>query len=301
MNFKAPTIDDAKWAVPLLEANNYLASEYAFTNVFMWQDYVDIKLARFEDFAMIKADYKGSHIHYQFPAGTGDMKTAINAIIADAEGKDRPPAITSIPDEGKELLEKLYPNTFNFTNPRGNNDYIYLSSDLADLPGKKFQKKRNHCSRFERDNPNWEFKLIEENNIDDISKFTERWLNQAGNVDDEGIKNEMLAIKRAMENFSALNLKGGYLTVDDEMVAYSYGRPMGEEFIAHVEKAMYHVNGAYALINREMARTFGKDYKYINREDDVDEEGLRKSKLSYRPQFLVNKWRAEFIEWPAKL
>lgn len=301
MKFLSPTIEDAKWAVPLLEANNYMASEYAFTNVFMWQDYVDIKIARFEDFVMVKADYGGDHINYQYPAGKGDMAKAIKEIILASQNDNRPPAITSIPDEGKELLEDLFPDTFTFTNPRGNHDYIYLSSDLADLPGKKFQKKRNHCSRFERDNPNWEFKLIDNTKINDISKFTERWLNQAGNVDSEGIKNEMLAIKRAMENYEALNLMGGYLEVDDEIVAYSYGRPMGDEFIAHVEKAMYDVQGAYAVINREIAKSVGSNYKYINREDDVDEEGLRKSKLSYRPVFLINKWRAQFKEWPPQI
>lgn len=298
MKFQAPTIEDAEWAVPLLEANKYMASEFAFTNVFMWQDYVDIKIARFEDFAVVKADYEGEPTHYQYPTGYGNIKPVIEEILAIGEKEGNMPVISTIPDEEKESMEKLFPQMFEYTNPRGNLDYVYLSSDLADLPGGKFKKKRNHCSHFERSYDKWEFKEIDESVTDDILAFTERWLKQDKNVESEGMKNELNAIRRAMENYTELKLRGGYLTIDDEIVAYSYGRPMGDEFITHVEKAMYDIDGGYAFINREMARAIRKEYKYINREDDVDEPGLRKSKLSYRPEFLVNKWRAQPKVWP---
>lgn len=297
MEFRSPTIDDAQWAVPLLETDNFMGSEFAFSNVYIWQDVVDMKISKFEDFVLVRADYGGDCIHYQYPCGKGDIKPAIDAILKVAETGDRPPAITSIPHNRKDLVEELYPGIFDFSNPRGNSDYVYLSSDLANLEGSKFRKKRNHISNFERSYPNWEFKEITEDKIVDIMEFTQRWQQQNKN-DTEGINDESLAIKRALDNYSPLNLKGGYLTVDDEIVAYSYGRPMGDEFITHVEKGLYDINGAYAFINREMARTFGKDYTYINREDDVDEPGLRKAKLSYRPEFLVDKWRAEPKIWP---
>lgn len=301
MKFHAPTIEDAKWAVPLLEANNYMASEYAFTNVFMWQDVVDTEIDQFNDFPIIRVDYNGDHIHYQYPSGTGEIKSAIDKILEVAQTGDRPPLITAIPNEGKELLENLYPDKFNFTNPRGNNDYVYLSSDLADLPGSKFRKKRNHCSHFLRSYPDWEFKEINEDNISDITSFTEKWLRKNEVSDSEGIEKELKAIKRALNNYVDLGLRGGYLTVDEDIVAYSYGKPMGDEFITHVEKARYDIHGAYAFINREMAKKFGSEHKYINREDDVGEEGLRKAKMSYRPVFLIDKWQAEPKVWPPQV
>ncbi len=298
MKFHVPSIEDAKWAVPLLEANKYMASEFAFPNIFVWQDYVDTQIARCEDHILIRVDYKGDNIDYQYPSGRGDIKPVIDAILDAAKEGDRPPAITIIPDKGKELLEKLYPDMFDFDNPRGDSDYIYLSSDLADLPGKKYQKKRNHCSRFHREYPNWDFKSIDKDSIMRIYKFNKKWLTQNEERDPRGIENEMLAIQRALDNYEALGLQGGYLTVDDKIAAYSYGSPMGDEFIIHVEKALYDIEGAYAIINREMAKAFGRDYTYMNREEDLDKPGLRKAKLSYRPDFLLNKWRAVPKIWP---
>ena len=298
MELKTPKIGDAEWAIPLLEANGFMGSEFAFTNVFVWQDYVATLIGEYKGFIIVQVDYKGDYINYQYPSGIGDIRTAIDAILEMAKEGDRPPSIIAIPDEGKELLEKFYPDVFDFSNPRGNNDYVYLSSDLANLPGGKYKKKRNHCSHFERSYPVWEFKEINGDVTEDILAFNQRWMDQHKSTDIEGIQGEYQAIRRALQNFESLKLKGGYLTVEDEIVAYSYGLPMGDEFVTHVEKALYDIDGGYAFINREMARYFGKDHTYINREDDVDDEGLRRAKLSYRPAFLVNKWRAEPKVWP---
>lgn len=298
IKFHAPEIRDAQWAVPLLRAKNYMASEFAFANIFMWQDYVETKIAKAGDHILIKVDYKGENIDYQYPGGNGDIKPAIDAILEDAMKGDRPPAITIIPDDEKALLERLFPGIFTFSEPRGSSDYIYLSSDLADLPGRKFQKKRNHCSRFERSYPNWEFKEINKDTTDEIIEFTGYWIKQNEERDPAGVQNEMLAIRRAFQNYDALGLKGGYLTVDGKIAAYSYGSPMGNEFIVHVEKALYDIDGAYAVINREMAKAFGRDHTYMNREEDLDKPGLRKAKMSYRPVFLLNKWRADPKIWP---
>lgn len=298
MKFNPATIEDIKWAVPLLESNDFMGSEFAFSNVFVWQDVYDIKIGRFNDYAVVTADYNDGYMHYQYPNGIGDIRPVLEQIINTAKEEGHIPAITGIPKQGVEVIEKYFPDMFTFVEQPGNSDYVYLSSDLANLPGSKFRKKRNHCSHFERSYTNWEFKEIKENHIDEILKFSKRWLDQTSNADMEGIENELKAITRALNNYEALGLRGGYLTVDDEIVAYSYGRPMGEEFITHVEKALYDIHGGYAFINREMARKLEPEFKYINREDDVDEPGLRKAKLSYRPVFLIEKWRAEPKVWP---
>ncbi len=298
MEFRDLTVEDAKWAVPLLQANGYRSCEFAFANLYIWRKNICTQIARFEDYLIVRYEYGGDHIHYQFPSGTGPLKPAIEAILEDARALGRQPHFSTIPAERVADMEAAFPGYFEFQNPRGASDYVYLASDLAMLPGRKYQKKRNHCSKFERMYPDWEFCEITKEHLDEICKFNDKWCNLYVNQGDEGIEKERYAIQEACRHYDELHLKGGFLRIDGKMVAYSFGSPLGADmFDSHVEKALYDVNGAYAMINREMARYFGADYTYINRENDVDEEGLRDAKLSYHPALMVEKFSAEPRAW----
>ena len=95
-----------------------------------------------------------------------------------------------------------------------------------------------------------------------------------------------------LKHFFELELSGGLIRADGKIIAFSYGSPVsGRVFDVHVEKALYDVNGAYNIINREFARRFCGDYQWINREDDAADKGLRTSKLQYGPARLAPKYR----------
>ena len=292
LKFNDIEAEDGRWARPLLESNGYKSCEYAFVNLYMWSRVYKSQIARFEDFVVARSE--GRRMHYLYPAGMGDVSRVLDAIMADAEKAGKAPVLFSLNEEAKEQMERQFPDVFTFSKPAGEADYIYLASDLAELPGKKFQKKRNHCSRFERSYPSWQFQEITAESMAAVSKFNNRWCNLYDNRDDKGIATEHEAIELAFRHYEELNLKGGYITIDGEIVAFSFGSPMGNEmFVTHVEKALYDISGAYNIINREMAKHFCKDIRYINRENDVDEEGLRKAKLSYNPVLLEEKYVAE--------
>ena len=293
MTFYEIGVEDGRWARPLLESGGYKSCEFTFVNIYMWSRVYKTKIARFKDFIIARSE--GHRLHYLYPAGHGNVEEAIDAILQDAKADGRNPIIFSLDEAGKNRLEAQHPGRFYFEKPRGEADYIYLSSDLADLPGKKFQKKRNHCSRFERDHAgNWAFAEITPDAMKMVCEFNNRWCRLYDNRGDEGIEEEHRAIELACRHYDELKLKGGYITVNSEVVAFSFGSPLGEDmFCTHVEKALYDVTGAYAMINREMARRFCRGYQYINRENDVDEEGLRVAKLSYHPVLLEEKYTAE--------
>lgn len=294
MNFNDVMVEDGRWARPLLEENGYKSCEFSFVNIYMWKRIYNTQIARFKDFVIARSEMH--KLHYLYPAGHGDVNEAIEAILQDAEQQGKTPSIFSITEEGKKKMEADFPGVFTYDLPRGQSDYIYLTSDLTNLPGKKYQKKRNHCSRFERDNPGWAFHEITDEHMEEVCAFNDKWCSLYDNRGDEGIAEEHRAIELVCRHYEELKLKGGFLTVDGQVVAFSFGSPLGANmFVTHVEKALYDVTGAYAVINREMARNFCQGYEYINRENDVDEEGLREAKLSYHPFMLEDKYRAERI------
>lgn len=293
MTYHEIGVEDGRWARPLLYSGNYRSCEFTFVNIYMWSRVYKTKITQFKDFVIARSE--GHRLHYLWPAGSGDMREAVDAILADAQEDGRNPILFSLDEKDKAWLEAEYPGRFHYEKPRGEADYLYLSSDLADLPGKKYQKKRNHCSRFERNhNGHWEFKEITPDSIKAICEFNNRWCRLYDNRGDEGIAEEHRAIELVFRHYDELCLKGGYLTVNGEVVAFSFGSPLSKDiFCTHVEKALYDMTGAYAVINREMARHFCGGYRYINRENDVDEEGLRTAKLSYHPAMLEEKYTAE--------
>lgn len=297
MTFHEVRVEDGRWARPLLQIHAPRDCEYSFTNLYMWSHVYRTRIARFEDFVIVRSQVREGRLQYLYPAGRGDAKSATDAILADAAANGRVPFLYSLTQRDVAFMQQCYPGRFRYEQPQSEADYVYNADELATLPGKKFQKKRNHCSRFERMYPNWEFREIGPEAMDAVCAFNNEWCRLYDNRGDEGIEEEHKAIQLACRHYGELGLAGGYITVDGRVVAFSFGSPIsGGMFVTHVEKALYDISGAYNIINREMARRLCGAYTLINRENDVGEPGLREAKLSYHPAEMVEKYTAELIE-----
>ena len=300
LEFKPITAADGAWARPLLLKADCISCGYTFANLFVWSPVYHTDLARFQDFVIARCfdhpNTPDSPYLYLFPEGDGDKRAAIREIVQDAAVHGKMPRLYSLSQRHKAWLEEQFPGIFAFTSCRGTFDYIYSSEELQNLPGKKFQKKRNHVSRFLREHPDFVFEPTTPENLEEVRAFNNAWSQLYGNSQDTGIQTEHLAVEMGLKHFFELELSGGLIRADGKIIAFSYGSPVsGRVFDVHVEKALYDVNGAYNIINREFARRFCGDYQWINREDDVSEEGLRKAKLSYNPAFLQEKFCADLL------
>lgn len=288
---------DAQWVRPILMAANRASCEYAFANLFMWSQVYHEKIAQYDGLVIVRYESpqqeEGSPYSYLFPVGTGSQKAAIEEMIQESQAAARPIQIFSISEADKNWMEENFPDTFDFVVSRDEADYVYESSALQTLAGKKLQKKRNLVSRFLRENPDYTTELIDENNLQEVMEFNHKWAYLCDNRDDEGIMTEHRAVCHVLRHYKELGLQGCLIRIKGEIVAFSYGSPISDQMLdTHVEKALYTVTGAYNMINREFALRFGGAYRYINREDDVGSEGLRKAKLSYHPAFLEQKYIA---------
>lgn len=236
------------------------------------------------------------------PVGTGDLKAVLWELIEDARKENQHFCMLGVCSNMRTDLEAILPEQFTFTEDRDYADYIYLRSDLSTLKGKKFQAKRNHINRFRNTYPDYEYTPITPDRIQECLDLEAEWCKVNNCDQQEGTGNERRALIYALHNFETLGLTGGILHVNGKIVAFTFGMPINHEtFGVHVEKADTSIEGAYAMINYEFANRIPEQYIYINREEDLGIEGLRKAKLSYQPATILEKYMACLKEHPMNM
>lgn len=262
--------------------------EYNFTNLYLWGRQHG---AIYQDSLVCFCQYNQRSV-YLYPICRGDLRSTIDAIIADARERGISCRLTSLTHQDCDDLEALYPGQFHFHHDRGGFDYLYDIQDLATLKGKKFQKKRNHLNKFKQLHPDYRLEPITDENTHRIGLMLEQWYDdylQHNPLAD--ILMERIAISRALKNREALGMEGLVLMDGDRMLAMTLGSPLsGDTFDVQFEKAVD--EHAYIAICSGFAAHLMEKYpnlRLLNREDDLDIEGLRKSKLAYNPVMLLEK------------
>lgn len=292
LSFKTAELSDRDAICEILKNSPCYSMEYNFTLLFMWQKQYEIEFAIDENMLFIRAG-RGDKA-YLFPCGGGDLKTALEKLFLLCPGGI---FFYSLNSTQKEFLETEYPGRFSFKENRNAGDYVYLSDSLANLKGKRLSSKRNHINRFEAEHPDWIYEEITAENISEVIKMHERWCEMQVFEERKGLKEETEAVKLVLDNFEELKLSGGLIRADGEVVAFSAGDVLNSDtFLVHIEKAFGNINGAYPIINREFVRHNCLGFKYVNREDDAGDSGLRTAKLSYQPYEIIKKFDAKEIK-----
>lgn len=302
LEFKDIEIEDKEWVDELLLKGDYPSTDYSFTTLFIWNRDNRIKIGRYKGALIIRViwEYSNKKIcRYLFPSGEMDnslCKEIIDLYIEDAKVNGGEFVLDYLLTPHKEIMERLYGDRFSYTLKRESFDYVYLTESLVTLKGKKLQSKRNFINRFKRDN-NWSYEQIDSSNISECFKMNEKWCSKVHCKNNPSKQEEMCSVVKALSNFFALNLVGGIIRVDSDVVAYSFGeRVNSNTFLVHVEKAFADIVGAYPTISNEFLKSvaIGDNgeylFKYVNREDDAGDDNLREAKMQYNPTFLLEKW-----------
>ncbi|MCS2805098.1 DUF2156 domain-containing protein [Bacteroides fragilis] len=275
--------------------------DLSFSNLCSWRFLYHTKFAIINNFLVFKF-WAGDELAYMMPVGEGNLEEVLNELIEDARQEGEPFCMLGVCSCMREDLEAIMPGQFGFTVDRDYADYIYLRSDLATLKGKKFQSKRNHINKFRNTYPDYEYSPITKDRIQECLELEAKWCKANDCDQQEGTGNERRALIYALNHFEELGLTGGILHVNGQIVAFTFGMPINKEtFGVHVEKADTSIDGAYAMINYEFANHIPEQYIYINREEDLGIEGLRKAKLSYHPETIFEKYMACLKEQPVEM
>ncbi|HPY94803.1 MAG TPA: phosphatidylglycerol lysyltransferase domain-containing protein [Clostridia bacterium] len=287
-------IEDKEWMAPLLRKGHRGALEYNFTSNFIWREVYKLQAARFEDRLVVMSN--ADNPSFIFPSGEGPVEPVVRAIDEYVSARGQQLVFNTLLNEDWAKLEAAFPGKFLIEPDRNDFDYVYDAQRLITLSGKKLASKRNHINKFLMDNSNWSYEPITKENIGDVHKMSLEWCLMAGCRENEDLFDESCAVEQAFKHFFSLGLTGGLLRLDGRVIAFAMGEELNEEtYVVHVEKAFHEINGAYQMINQQFAMANCEGYKYINREDDAGDEGLRRAKLSYDPALLVEKSSATLI------
>lgn len=285
MNFKKIELNDAELLMPFLKDADELTCEISFINLLLWQPLYNNCYCIDEGILYIKSHSDNTEI-YSLPFG--DIKKGMKKI--KEHSSRQAPVIWAQQGKRFEEFKSIYGDCYDITESRNEFDYIYNTTDLINLSGKKYHSKRNHISAFGK-LFDWHYEDISQNNIESVKKCADAWYAQSSTRMDEELKTEMNGINLMLDNIQKLGIKGGAITVDGNVVAFTLGSPINDSvYDIHIEKALDEYEIAYSVINREFAAHNLSSYKYINREDDLGIEGLRRAKLSYHPQILLPKY-----------
>lgn len=286
--FQEISLNDKNLIDRYLKQENFMISDISFGNLFIWRLARKIKLCIISDCLIIETTYENQSPFCFFPIGLGDKKSALKTLNDYYKNKGQKLIFHSLEKKNIELLKEVFGDEISPILNRDRSDYIYRTKDLIELVGRKYHKKKNHLNRFLEEYKGFTFELIGENNLTELLKTWKKW-GKAG--DDKGLQNESKGIISVFKNYMNLGLLGGFLRYNGEIIAFSFGEIISKNLcIIHIEKADIKYKGVYQAINQQILLHCFKDITYVNREEDLGIEGLRKAKMSYNPEIILEKY-----------
>ncbi|MDH7507079.1 MAG: phosphatidylglycerol lysyltransferase domain-containing protein [Candidatus Thermoplasmatota archaeon] len=283
-DFKPITLDDKVLFQKHYEKYPTEHSDNLFTTLFSWMDYGKYRYCFIDNNLLLTSQIKDV-IQFRYVSGKYNKEIFAQLFkLAKQQQSDYP--IILIDSQTKNWLLKHYPK-LTFEPFRDVFDYVYLASDLANLPGSKYSKIRNRLNKFKK-NFSYTTEAISEDNLKDVRDFLKRWCLWKDCDSDPLLENEKKAILKSMDYYIELELSGIAIIIDDKIEAISvYEKMTSEMAVVHYEKGSPDYDGIYKAINNETAKILQKNYKFINRESDMNLPGLRKAKMSYHTHHMV--------------
>lgn len=295
MEFYIPTLSDIDRIRKAMVENRKPSCEMSAANTVLWAKHYKTEIAFWQDEIIYRSRFLGEVYSYSCNLlSSKNPQQLFDQIVELAKKEGQPLRMHCILEEEYQMIEHWYPDKYQMSVRRQDSDYIYLREKLATLSGKKLHGKRNHIHRFEEHYPDWRYESITDDNVDECAKMAMQWCLENCADEEENWEydkiDESKLVVYAIRHRDELGMKGGALRAGGRIVAITLGERLTDDtFVVHFEKAYPDVQGAYPMINREFVRNELEAYRYVNREEDLGDEGLRKAKLSYRPERLLDK------------
>lgn len=298
LNFKPITIDNHKELNSFLMKYGSSSCQHSFPAMLGLMDKYGDEYCFVDEVLFIHRSHRDHHGYrvYLAPLGefTNNFDKYMQLLFLDAHEHNSKVSFETVTEDFKDLFLSHYNGEdFLLEYSRDYSEYIYTVEGLSVLPGRDLAPKRNRVRAFYSSyEGHIEIKDITPSNLEDVRDFTNQWLSERmESLDDPGLESESKAINIYLDNFIQLGFRGIIVYLYGNVAGYAAGVPLSDDTMDEViEKGLRDVTGIYQLLCNEFANICCKDYTYINREEDVGIEGLRRAKESYKPYKLLNKY-----------
>lgn len=294
--FHTPMLQDRDAVCQAANAAAAMENDAAFASIYLLRRKYRIEIA-FQNGMLLRRYGAGVRENcYGFPLG-GETESGIRLYAEDAKQRGIPLRLGLLTEEMCQTLSTLYPEQFLYTEAAEYAEYLYLRENIALLKGSRYHRKRNHIAQFRRGCPDAEIQPLVAENADFAVNIARKWLENRENPAELSVQTEFGCIQEAAANWNALGLSG--------LLLYAEGKPIGMTIVSeisegvtdvHFEKVIPNYPHAWPVVANEMAKCLPES-KYLNREEDLGEGGMRASKISYHPDLIRKKY---FAQWCGK-
>ncbi len=273
---------------PFFEMQQRRLCDCTIGSTMMWRDYFDNCFAVEGDTLIFRSRYLDGKYAFTFPIGP-NTEWMLGKVEEYCRDREIDLEFCTVTPFDLDILKLRWPNAEVEEN-RDWFDYLYESQNLVEFSGKKYSAQRNHINRFERDCPDWTFERMGTEHVEEVRSFFRDLIEQRSKEGDTA-REEEEKVFEVLDHFEEYGFHGGILRVQGKIVGLSMGEIVRDTLFVHIEKANTEYSGIYQKLVHCFAREFvNENVRYINREEDVGDPGLRKSKMSYRPLKLLEKY-----------
>ena len=287
--FKPITCENVLDLAPALRAQAYRVCDNTLGAIYQWRNIYRSHYALVSGMLCIRATYDGLGLCYTVPVGGGDLAAALDAVCADANGHHVPLRFCVAPAETLPLLKKRFGDDIVIENRRDWADYVYTAEQFLTYSGNKLHTQRNHVNRFYREHPDAVLAPISGENIPLCHEFLCDYSQQHNDMS-RVERNEVRGAMDLICQRDKLSQDAACLMLEGRVIALSIGEVQNDTLYVHVEKARLDIPGAYTAMAQAFVRCAGEGVRWVNREDDAGDPGLRESKLRYRPVEMMEKF-----------
>jgi uncharacterized protein len=287
-NLEALSLNHQNIIEDFLRSHPPKISELSFTNLYIWRHYYQFQTTLHEGFLTLLAQPPGTKPFFFPPVGQGNLQAWVFDCLAYLKEQGFSPRLSRIPENIQKALSAL--PKLKAQLDRNNSDYVYLTQNLVRLSGNKYHTLKNHINRFSKQF-DWEYLPLTADLIGECLELQEEGCRLKQCLESPSLLSEEQAIIEAMNHFDQLNYKGAVIRAEGKVEAFTLGEILNPETVViHIEKANPQLPGLYSLIQQQFLEREWNEIPYVNREQDLGLAGLRKAKLSYHPEFMVNKY-----------